>query len=1102
MKKIRIMKLSLFVFIAVFTFGVSNGSTINFNRTVQKGNSKHSEPANPMILTLEGEWTCELDPQDVGIAENWPDRLFSKVVRLPGTTSTNQLGEAVTAPDKGQLTPAYRYRGAAWYQRMIEIPEEWSGKQLFLFLERVLMRSSVWVDGKQVGNSIDLLGVPHQHALGKLPPGKHTITVRVDNRNVLNASLGNGHHYYDGMQTIWNGLVGRIELIAKPNVYMELVRLFPSYKNGTLGVELTLKNNSGAVANGLLQVIVKEKKSQRIIENVKFNLTADIGTSKQKYDLELRENPLPWDEFEPNLYEVELMLDSGTETDSYLVSVGFRDLGTTEFHLTINERPFFYRNNHDGCIFPMTGFPPTDVESWKNILEIYKSHGLNGIRFHSWTPPEAAFTAADELGIYIQSEHFWNRMDATPEMGAYARQEMRAGLDAYGNHPSNCYVLYGNELGGDLNLYADWLEEDREYDPRHLYSVAAGRRVAGDDFAEYGAKMNWQAPHTDWDYSEYFAKNHLAHLPEITHELGQPVTHPDWKEIDKYTGVLKPLNYEQFREAARQVGVEDQSAEFQKASGNINRINYKYDIEALLRTPQSAGYNLLDMHDYPGQGEALVGWLDAFYDEKGFLSAEEFSQYGSATVLLARLPKFVFTDGEILNIKAEIAHYGKELLPDAELSWTLREVGGDVFASGKLPATPVPVGSVTTLGEIDCLLSALSPKGTHLALEFKIDGTSYFNNWDIWVFPKPTPEVAPHNLIITSDAEKAVQALGEGRKVLLLANRLGKGSQPGSLACFKTPFWSTNYSFGQQSNVLGAVIQNKHKALALFPTEDVLDWQWQPLCADAADYDQKPENSWRDLPRIINPNARGFILDVFPADYRPIVQPVPDFQRPKKIGTIFELKTESGGRLMVCGYDIASDLDSRPVARQLRKSLIEYMVSSDFDPRYSVQNEWILVTFEDPDKAPVMPAGYEKAIIYIKAGGKHPTGIGNVDWSESCDAVVCSDENIKYTVNNATVWADDGGTAWAGSKIKIQIHVKESVGGILKVRFHDWNHLGRRGIIRSEDGQEQQLDAHEEGTWLEFPLRREDGLDGQIMLEADVTKGPNLMITDLVIVPR
>lgn len=221
--------------------------------------------------------------------------------------------------------------------------------------------------------------------------------------------------------------------------------------------------------------------------------------------------------------------------------------------------------------------------------------------------------------------------------------------------------LHLERVLGRSTIWVDgkWLNADRQYDPRHLYSVSAGRRVeSADDFCEYGAKMNWQTPHTDWDYSEYYTRSGLANIPEFVHELGQPATHPDWRELTKYTGVLKPRNLEAFLEAAKAAGVESQSAQFQKASGRINVLNYKFDVEACLRTPQCAGYSLLDMHDYPGQGEALVGWLDAFFDEKGFLSAKEYSQYGGATVPLARLPKFVFTDGETLEVKVELAHYG------------------------------------------------------------------------------------------------------------------------------------------------------------------------------------------------------------------------------------------------------------------------------------------------------------------------------------------------------------------------------------------------------------------------------------------------------------
>ena len=190
-------------------------------------------------------------------------------------------------------------------------------------------------------------------------------------------------------------------------------------------------------------------------------------------------------------------------------------------------------------------------------------------------------------------------------------------------------------------------------------------------------------------------------------------------------------------------------------------------------------------------------------------------------------------------------------------------------------------------------------------------------------------------------------------------------------------------AFGQQSKVTGAVIRHKHPALAMFPTDDVLDWQWQPLCSDAEDYDEVPTNSWRNLPQITNPNARGFVLDNFPASYRPIVQPVADYQRPVKLAAIFEVKTDHGGKLMVCGYDIADSLDSRPTARQLRKSLLAYMTSESFAPDYTVDNDWILTTFAKTDRPLAMPDGYKNAYIYIVAGGRHPSGFGNVPRKQS-----------------------------------------------------------------------------------------------------------------------
>lgn len=83
---------------------------------------------------------------------------------------------------------------------------------------------------------------------------------------------------------------------------------------------------------------------------------------------------------------------------------GFREIRAEGRQLRINGRPLLLRGTLDCAIFPRTGHPPTDVASWRRVLEVVRAHGLNHVRYHSWCPPEAAFVAADELGVYLQVE--------------------------------------------------------------------------------------------------------------------------------------------------------------------------------------------------------------------------------------------------------------------------------------------------------------------------------------------------------------------------------------------------------------------------------------------------------------------------------------------------------------------------------------------------------------------------------------------------------------------------------------------------------------------------------------------------------------------------
>ena len=93
--------------------------------------------------------------------------------------------------------------------------------------------------------------------------------------------------------------------------------------------------------------------------------------------------------------------------------------GKSEFYkndntrLNINYRVLFLRGEANCCVFPETGHPPMTEIEWKEILQKYMDYGVNCMRFHSWCPPEAAFNAADQLGLFMQPElSHWNFKDA------------------------------------------------------------------------------------------------------------------------------------------------------------------------------------------------------------------------------------------------------------------------------------------------------------------------------------------------------------------------------------------------------------------------------------------------------------------------------------------------------------------------------------------------------------------------------------------------------------------------------------------------------------------------------------------------------------------
>jgi len=901
-----------------------------------------SQKQNAESISLAGQWSFRLDPENAGAKQQWFNQDLDASVTLPGTLDTNKKGTKNTAEAEfvidnlKHLTRKYDYTGAAWYQKQITIPKAWAGKKISLSLERVLWESTIWIDGRQIASQ-DSLVTPHVYDITKFATaGEHTLSIRIDNSYKYNiGSHPNfdhpiGHAYTDETQTVWNGIIGQIALGAVDKVYISDVQVYPDLQNRCARLKIVIANESGQSVKGQLTLTAQSKNTEK--KHNTDSQKVDFGFSKKEHtlnvDYSMGDNFLKWDEFSPALYDLQVSFTGKTAqgdfTDEKQISFGMREFSKDKDVLTVNGHRVFLRGTLECCIFPLTGHPPTEIKDWMRILKIAASYGLNHLRFHSWCPPKAAFTAADMAGFYLQVElPVWvpNAGQDTPR-DEFIRKEGHRILREYGNHPSFCLMSMGNEMIGDFSYLHDLVTDFKNKDPRRLYtsttfSFQEGHGKWPEEVDDYFISqqtikgwvrgqgfVNQNRPSTDFDFAKSIEG---LPVPIVTHEIGQSTVYPNIDEIDKYTGVLKPLNFMAIKKDLKEKGLLKQAPDFTKATGKFGVELYKTDIELALRTSRTSGFQMLDLHDFPGQGTALIGVLDAFWDSKGLIEPEGFRRFCNATVPLARMPKRVYYNNETFDAAVEIAHFGPEPLKGAQVIWAVRNECGDEIASGAFDENDIPIGSGIKLGDITVALDAVKKAGK-LNLEVRIKDTDFVNDWNFWVYPSKLQIDAGEDIVVAESLDENVKkAIGLGKKILLLPKpSLFKDKIPGR---FVPVFWSPVH-FKNQPGTMGILCNPQHPALESFPTDFYTDWQWWDL----------------------NINSVVFKLDEMPKDIEPIVQIIDNFSRNHKLATVIELNV-GGADMIICSMDLVTDLDERPQAKQLRYSLLKYMESGRFSPK-------------------------------------------------------------------------------------------------------------------------------------------------------------------------
>lgn len=903
-----------------------------------------------LVLLIPGAVLSAREKERLPLEGEWQYRLLGAPASIPGEGQLNlpntldNAHRSVYNPESdntSQLRREFSFAGEATYLKSIEIPKDWEGQDIYLFMERT-RPSKVRIDGKEAGKNSRISSPQIYNLTEFLKPGSHTIEISVNNADSIPPIVARSSHAAsESTQTNWNGILGDFYLFAKNPFHIINIDI---KENETLDNALiNIEFNERAPEGGKLTGYINGKKF--IEKQIK------LGSASMEIRLPLKDVAL-WSAANPTLHNLSFSIldNKGRQIDSFETVTGFRHVGSKDRNFTINGEPVFLRGTVNAAVFPQTTYPPLDVESWMGYYQTLQNYGINHVRFHSWTPPEAAFEAADKAGMYLLTElPLWGELDRDLSFtDRFLYEDMRGIMNAYGTHPSLILFSPGNELWGDISLMGEYMKNAKSLNPRMLATygtnlyLGMNGQIGGEDFVissktdsemhntirgsdsyadtSTGGILNSMYPNSNFNFAE--ATQNIT-VPLISHEVGQYQSYPDFAEIDQYTGNLKADNLKEFKKRAIEAGTFPRYQKFHDASGKWAAKLYKAEVEMALRSPGIAGFELFGIQDYPGQGTSLVGLLNPFMQSKGFITPEEFQQSSSDVTLLAEFPKFCFNEGETVDIPILTVNYSGEANPVNKISWNTGFTHGEI--AGKAGKGIVKDGTVSfRMPNVD------QPK----KMTFTLSGAdnTVVNHYDFWIFPTNLPPVK--NVKVTDNVTEALLLLGQGDRVILCpdSTTVAKASLD---PLFVNDFWNyrmfrticDEMNLTPSPGTLGLYINADHPALSRFPTDEHTDWQWYAIVS----------------------NSRPLIIDRLPKDFTPVVEVIDNVERNFRLALLLECNVEKG-KLMILSANL-KELEKYPEGKWLLQSLKEYVASKEFKPGLTLSPDQLVNLLTKPSNA-------------------------------------------------------------------------------------------------------------------------------------------------------
>ena len=504
-------------------------------------------------ISLNGEWDFDQTEQA------FPPRKFTRKIPVPGLVhlakpKIAQYEKFFKKPDVVELTeqsnflerdykPMYN-----WYKRKIFIDEKLKGEQLFLTIKKSQYVTRVFVNGHQMGASIECYTPIDVNITSAIKYGaENEILIQVGDRAWLPSEAAGSTdkekvHYLPGIwDDVFITVTGKIRVdkalflpsLAKKQVTVKtLIRsLYPP--------QMLYGDNMKDICK--FEFRIKEKTTGRIVseKTIKGEPKRDNRTY---FETTIPiDNPKAWTPDSPFLYEGEVSVYNQDKlVDRYSVNFGMRDFSRRGKFFTLNGEKFYLRGSN---ITLQRFFEDQDCQAlawdreWvkKLMIDLPKSINWNAMRICVGVVPDFWYDLCDEYGIVLQNEWFYWQNHGWDEQ---IRKEYTNWVWSDGNHPS--IVIWDainenwdNYIGNTLIPELKKLDPTRIWDAGYMTSTQMGTNDEMDEPHPYRAitlmhssklndyfkkhPYNLGALHDNWTGFSYILD---AGVPQLVNEYG------------------------------------------------------------------------------------------------------------------------------------------------------------------------------------------------------------------------------------------------------------------------------------------------------------------------------------------------------------------------------------------------------------------------------------------------------------------------------------------------------------------------------------------------------------------------------------------------------